>query len=98
VFEALRPYCTETPTGSAAVDIEEVEDADRAYLATYCCKGFWWQRVRYVDQNRKPRIRKVRLSSRRHAEWLLWRGAQELNALTSLYGARREGKTLVRTS
>jgi hypothetical protein len=93
-FEEVRRYCAETPTGSAPVVIRRV--ADRAACATYCCKGFWWERARFVDRTGAARVAKRRLGRRRHAEWLLWRGRQGLTDLTFLYRARRQGHRLVR--
>ena len=87
-------YSSQAAT-AAPVVVEEV--VHRPGLATYCCKGFWPERVRWVDASGARRTGKRRLARPEHLEWLAWRGMQGLTDLTFLYGVRRRGGRIVRS-
>jgi hypothetical protein len=95
MIDALRRYCRETSTGSAPVVIHDVPPEDRARMVSYCCKGFWQERIHYTGRDGKRRSSKRRLNGRQHLAWLKWRGSHDLAELLFLYGARRYGSTIL---
>jgi hypothetical protein len=93
-FEVLRRYYPSDGRVYRPVLVQPAHD--RAQQISYCVKGYWPQKVRYVDRFSQKRTRKLRLDEPLHVAWLLWRAQLLPTEITFLQGVRRYGCKLRR--